>query len=276
MPRDSTRQTLLVATVLCVVCSVLVSGAAVGLRGFQEQNKRLDQQKNILIAAGLFNEKENTNHDVPALFDSIDTVLIDLETGEVVDASVVDPKAYNQRSAAKDPELSQSIAPEDDLAGIKQREKYAFVYQVKMDGKLEQIVLPINGKGLWSTLYGFLALDANTTTVRGITFYEHAETPGLGGEVENPQWKALWPGKKIFGDALEEGAWEIKIEVVKGAASTDQEKARHQVDGLSGATITSRGVSNLVRYWLGHDAFGPYLDKLRHRAEERTEGGSGA
>ena len=173
MPRDSISQTLLVATVLCVVCSVLVSGAAVGLRGFQEENKRLDQQKNVLIAAGIFDEKTNSNNDVQSLFESIERVLIDLETGEPVDPSVVDPDTYDQRTASKDPMLSQPIASEDDLAGIKQREKYAFVYLVKENGNLDQIVLPIYGKGLWSTLYGFLALDTDTTTVRGITFYEH-------------------------------------------------------------------------------------------------------
>jgi len=272
MPRDSISRTLLVATVLCVVCSVLVSGAAVGLRGFQEENKRLDQQKNVLLAAGIFDEKVNSNADVQALFESIERVLIDLETGEPVDPSVVDPETYDQRVASKDPTLSQPIAAEDDLAGIKQREKYAFVYLVKKDGKLEQLVLPINGKGLWSTLYGFIALDVDTTTVRGITFYEHAETPGLGGEVDNPQWKALWPGKKVFGDVLDHGEWEIEIEVVKGAASTEPKKATHQIDGLSGATITSRGVSNLVRYWLGPDAFGPYLENRRKSMGGESDG----
>ena len=81
-------------------------------------------------------------------------------------------------------------------------------------GDLEMVMVPIEGNGLWSTLYGFLALDADTRTVVGITFYEHKETPGLGGEVDNPRWKALWPGRKAF---LDEG-YAPKIEVIKGAA----------------------------------------------------------
>lgn len=264
MARDSMGHTLLVATILCVVCSVFVSGAAVGLRGYQEANKVLDRQKNVLIAAELFDEEKNTLKDIPTLFESIELVLIDLNTGRPVENAEIDPDTYDQRAAAKDPALRQAIAPENDVAGIHHREKYVFVYQVKKGGQVEQIVLPIYGKGLWSTLYGFIAMDADTTTIRGITFYEHAETPGLGGEVDNKQWKALWRGKKAF-----DNAWELKIEVVKGPASREGDKALYQIDGLSGATITSRGVSNLVRYWLGPDAFGPYLEKLRE------SGGSG-
>ncbi len=266
MPRDSISHTLLVATVLCVVCSVLVSGSAVGLRDRQEANKLLDQQKNVLIAAGLFHEdssqgEKNTNADIPRLFESVERELIDLNTGEILDSAEVDPNLYNPRTAAKDPKQSVSIPADEDLAGIHRREKYAFVFVINKGDQIDQVVLPIYGKGLWSTLYGFLALDSDTTTVRGITFYEHAETPGLGGEIENPHWKALWNGKKAFAEP-----GEVAIEVVKGAVPENSSKANHQIDGLSGATITSRGVSNLVRFWLGPEGFGPYLRKLRKGA----------
>jgi Na+-transporting NADH:ubiquinone oxidoreductase subunit C len=137
---------------------------------------------------------------------------------------------------------------------------------IKKGEHTDQVVLPIYGKGLWSTLYGFLALDANANTVRGITFYEHAETPGLGGEVENPGWKAQWNGKNVFDDQ-----GEVALEVIKGAVPGNSPQADHQIDGLSGATITGRGVSNLVRYWLGADGFGPYLDKLRAKHSSQTE-----
>jgi Na+-transporting NADH:ubiquinone oxidoreductase subunit C len=262
-PRNSSLHTLWVATVLCVVCSVLVSGAAVGLRDIQEANKQLDQQKNVLIAAGLFHlqgddETKNTNADIPQLFESVEKMLINLETGAAVDSATIDPTTYNPRTAAKAPELSLSIPVEKDLAGIQRREKYTFVFVIRKNEKIDQVVLPIYGKGLWSTLYGYLALDADTTTVRGITFYEHAETPGLGGEVDNISWKALWKNKKLFDDQ-----GEVALEVVKGMVPSDSPQVIHQIDGLSGATITSRGVSNLVRYWLGPDGFGPYLEKLR-------------
>ena len=93
-----------------------------------------------------------------------------------------------------------------------------------------------------------------------MTFYEHKETPGLGGEVDNPRWKALWDGRKAF-----DAAGVPEIQVVKGLAGSVDD-APHDVDGLAGATMTSRGVTNLLRFWLGEAGFQSYLDRLR---EER-------
>jgi len=131
------------------------------------------------------------------------------------------------------------------------------VYEVREDGRLDMVVLPVEGKGLWSTLYGFLALDADTTTIRGLAFYQHGETPGLGGEVENPKWTALWVGRKAYDER-----WRPAIEVVKGQAGAPAEDP-HRVDGLSGATITSNGVSRLIERWLGDEGYGPYLAEVR-------------
>ncbi len=265
MKRDSTVQTLVVATMLCVVCSVIVAGAAVGLLPLQEANKRLDKKKNVLIAADVISEGQVVSQqEIDKKFtENIRPVLIDLKTGKRVDASIVNPDTYDQRAAAADPKQSEPIAPTADLAGIKRREKYAFVYEVvASDGKLQQLVLPINGKGLWSTLYGFLALDADGSTVRGITFYEHGETAGLGAEVDNPKWKAIWPGKQVFDET-----GKIRLEVIKGSVPPSSPNVQYEVDGISGATITSKGVSNLIHYWLGPDAFGPFLDLLQQRKD---------
>jgi Na+-transporting NADH:ubiquinone oxidoreductase subunit C len=269
MARDSFGNTLLVATVLCVVCSVLVAGSAVGLRSRQVANQQQDEKKNVLIAAGLFDVEENTLDEVNAIFDaSIDQVLIDLETGELADSEIVDPETYDQREAARKPELSLKIEPTSKLGGIKRREKYSFVYQVKNEaGNVEKVVLPVYGKGLWSTLYGFIAVGADANTVEGITFYEHKETPGLGGEVDNPDWKALWLGKKLF-----DSEGEVALQVIKGPVNPEGAETVHQVDGLSGATITCKGVTQLVSYWMGADGFGPFLDKLRQSAEGGSDG----
>lgn len=262
MGRDSVPHTLVVAALLCVVCSVFVAGAAVGLRPRQQANKQLDQKKNVLIAAGILNEGEALSETrIDHLFEEqISKVLIDLKTGRPADPEIVNPVTYDQRVASSDPAWSTLIEPDQDLAGIKRREKYAFVYKV-LDryGNVDRIVLPINGKGLWSTLYGFLAIDADGTTVRGITFYEHAETAGLGAEVDNPKWKAIWPGKQVFDES-----GEVRLGVIKGVVSPDSPMVEYEVDGISGATITSKGVTNLIRYWLGPDAFGPYLENIRH------------
>jgi Na+-transporting NADH:ubiquinone oxidoreductase subunit C len=256
MQRDSIANTFTVATGLCIVCSVLVSTAAVVLRPAQEQNKRNEQKRNILQAAGLF----RPDQDLAQLFKQVEVQVVDLDTGELVDPSVVDPAAFNQRAASRDPSTSEALAPGVDSAAIGRREKYSLIYLIRRDGHLSQIVLPVYGKGLWSTLYGFLALDADLDRIEGLTFYEHGETPGLGGEVDNPAWKQQWVGKRAFDD---EG--NVRIAVVRGQVDEDHPEAIHRVDGLAGATITSRGVSNLVRFWLGDDGFGRVLERLRER-----------
>ena len=192
MRRDSIANTLIVATVLCVVCSVLVSGAAVGLRSVQQANKTLDRNKNVLLAAGLVESKDVEPDRVEQIFDErIERLLIDLETGQPIDAPPegVDLESFDPRTAAKNPDLSVTIDPADDVAGIKRREKYTYVYRVQDEsGQFSQLVLPIYGKGLWSTIYGFLALRSDLDTVAGLTLSEHAETPGVGGEVANETW----------------------------------------------------------------------------------------
>ena len=262
MQRDSFSRTILVATVLCVVCSVIVSSASVLLRPLQEANKKLDQQRNVLIAAGV-DVESMTVLDMEQFFadeSKVRRILIDLSTGTPVDeeATGMDAAVYDPKKAAKAPDLSQPVMTEGPTPGVSRREKYTFVYQVMQEGQLDLHVLPIYGKGLWSTLYGFLALDSDTRTVRGITFYEHKETPGLGGEVDNRAWKALWPGKQVFDDQ-----WNVDFRIIKGQVNPSAAHASHEVDGLSGATITSRGVSNSVQYWLGADGFGKYLENQR-------------
>ena len=251
MARESVSKTFVVAIVLAAACSLLVSGAAIGLRSMQEANKVRDRKKNILIVAGLYDAKAA----VEKSFQQIEPRVVDLATGEYAAEDQFDPETFDQRAAAKDPNLSVTIPSEKDLAGIGRREKYSLVYLVKKDDKLDQVILPVDGKGLWSTLYGFLALDGDLNTVKGITFYEHAETPGLGGEIDNPTWKAKWAGKKVYDD---KGG--VQLVVIKGVAD---ESSPHQVDGLSGATLTANGVTNLVQYWLGDDGFKKLLERLK-------------
>jgi Na+-transporting NADH:ubiquinone oxidoreductase subunit C len=255
MQKDSILKTLVVAAVLCVVCSVLVSGAAVSLKERQDINKALDVKKNLLQASGLLAPGSASKEDIEAAYKSIEASVINLETGEVVED--MDPANFDQVKASKDPEMSKLIDSNEDVAGIKRRSKFAPAYKYIEDGKMKMLILPVNGKGLWSTLYGFLALDTDFQTVKGIGFYQHAETPGLGGEVDNPGWKAKWAGKKIY----KEG--EVELKVVKGQTSPDRADYDYEIDGLSGATITSNGVTGLVQYWMGEDGFGTYLEKLK-------------
>ncbi len=253
--RHNATYTILFAGAVCVICAILVSSAAVSLSDRQGQNSKLDKQENVLFAAGLARPDEKLKAaEVEKRFAAIKPVVVDLETGEEV--STVDPATYDQQKAKNDPAMSREAPPNE--SAIKRLPKYAVVYQVLDDaGQVKMVVLPIEGYGLWSTLYGFLALEADTTTVRGITYYKHGETPGLGGEVDNGAWKALWIGRKVFDDQ-----WQPAIQLIKGRAGSAAEDPHH-VDGLTGATLTSRGVTNMMHFWLGPDGFGPYLEKFR-------------
>ena len=267
--RDSIGQTLLVATVLCVVCSLVVSVAAVGLKDKQEENKLLDRQRNILDAAGLsFGEfgksaTKLSRDQIDKLYSRVSEKLVNLQTGEFV--TDMDPAKYVPREAAE--RIADSIPitdPEFD-PGVARREKIAKVYMVTKPGSegFQQVVLPVYGKGLWSTLYGYLALRSDLKTIQGLTFYEHGETPGLGGEVDNPAWKAQWEGQQLYNDKGQPAAF-----VYKGTAPDSNPYA---VDGLSGATITSRGVTNLIRYWASDDGYGKFLTQLK-KHESQTAG----
>ncbi len=249
---DSISKTLIVAFSLCIVCAVFVSSAAVLLKPAQEINKTLDRKRNILAAAGMLEEGKSVEEQ----FAKVTTRVVDLRTGKFTDD--VDPAKYDQRKAAKDPSESTALTAEQDQAKISRRENYALVYVVEDGaGKLDKIILPIHGYGLWSTLYGFIALEDDANTVAGLGFYEHGETPGLGGEVDNPRWKGMWPGKKVYRDD------DVAIKLVKGSVDPNSPQAEWQVDGLAGATLTSTGVTHLVQFWLGENGFEPFLENLK-------------
>mgnify|MGYP003331172096 CR=1 FL=1 len=253
--KDTVKQTIFIALILSLVCSVIVSFAAVMLKPIQEKNKSLDRKTNILKAAGLFQSAEN----VEKIFsEKVKMKLVNLKTGQYVEG--VEPEDYDQYKMARDAEEGLALEADVDIAGIKNIAKKALVYEVLQNGKISLVVLPIHGKGLWSTLYGFMAVQADSNTIQGLGFYEHGETPGLGGEVDNPRWKAQWKGKK-----LHDKKGVLKIEVIKGVVDTKRAGAIHQVDGLSGATITARGVSHLVRFWLGEQGFAKYLQLLKRK-----------
>lgn len=257
--KDSVSGTLLVALVVCLVCAIIVAVAAVMLRPVQQANQLADKRSNILQAAGLY----QPGMDVEATFERIERRFVDLESGEFVEM----PDDYDQRKAARDPQLGERLPAKQDIASIRYQADVAEVYLSRDEsGAVEVIILPVHGYGLWSTLYGFLALESDANTVAGLGFYEHAETPGLGGEVDNPRWKAIWPGKEIYD---EDG--DLAIEVIKGTVDNSSDKAEHQVDGLAGATLTTRGVDNLVRFWLGENGFGPFLDRLRNGAIDLSQ-----
>ena len=254
--KESTVRTLTVALLVCLVCSVFVAGAAIALKPTQMENRLLDKQRSILAIAGL-GEPGMSSAKVKEIFDSTITAkLVDLRTGKFSDA--FDPLTFDPLKAAKDPKLSTVLKGSEDVAGIKRQEHYSTVYMVEKDGQVQTLILPVRGYGLWSTLYGFIAVKGDLNTVVGMGFYQHGETPGLGGEVDNPKWKGQWPGKTLFD---ENG--KLAVKVVKGGVDPQSPQAVHQVDALAGATLTSNGVSHLLQFWLGQNGFGPFIANLR-------------
>lgn len=252
MSKDTVGKTFIVAAVLCVVCAVVVSTAAVSLRPQQEINKELDLKSNILASAGLLQQGVSIDEQ----FEAVTVKIVDMSTGKFTDA--VDANSYNQRKASKDSALSVALSGDEDIAKIKRRANYATVYLIESDSGIDKVILPVKGYGLWSTMYGFIALESDLSTVAGIGFYEHAETPGLGGEIDNPKWKASWQGKSAYSS---DG--KLALSVIKGRVDTEREGANYQIDGLAGATLTTRGVDNLIRYWLGESGFAGFINHLK-------------
>lgn len=257
---NSTRYTIVFAAIVCVVCAALVSVTAVSLQPRQAANARLYMEKNVLVAAGLVQHGQDVpRREVEEFFRrDIKARLVLFETGELVEEGKIDARGYDQRAARNDLKTSR-VAPANN-AGVRRLPEYGVVYFVLKDGKVDQVVIPLEGLGMWGTVYGFMSLAPDGSTVRGLTYYEHRETPGLGGEISNPAWLALWKGRKGY-DELGKPA----IAVIKGQARPPEQDPLH-VDGLSGATVTSNAITRLTQFWLGSGGYGPFLRKLREGA----------
>ena len=240
---------LIIPLVACIVCAIIVSVTAVTVRPEQNLNVENEKKIKILAAAGIQTDR------VDEEFSKIKTVFVDFETDKLV---IIDP-AYDHIKAASNPDLSTVIPKADDIAVLKRRENIGTIYVwVDEQNDIEKLVLPIRGYGLWGTLYGYLSLDSDLNTVRGIEYYDHKETPGLGGEVDNPNWKSDWYGKRVYND---DGS--VALYVTKGASSTD-----YEIDGISGATLTTNGVSNMIKYWLGDNGYGPIIKNLNEEIQK--------
>ncbi|WP_448211447.1 Na(+)-translocating NADH-quinone reductase subunit C [Colwellia sp. MEBiC06753] len=237
--------------IVCLVCAALVSLAASGLKDKQIANKKLDQQTKILEASSLLTPKMNSKEIVATYEKYVEAKMIDVNSGEFIEGN---PDLFDERRNARD--VTKSEKPANDIAGINRRSNEMVVYLVRNDaGQIETVVLPIVGSGLWDLMFGYVGLEADLNTVKNVIYSDHKETPGLGAEVMNPKWKALWPGKKIYNDA-----GEAKIQLVKGGAKAGDV---HGVDALSGATLTSNGVTHTLQFWFGEEGYAPFIAKFR-------------
>jgi Na+-transporting NADH:ubiquinone oxidoreductase subunit C len=261
--KEGMKNVLFVAISVCLVCSIVVSTAAVMLQPQQRLNQIYDERQNILRAAGMLPEGRNVDErgrTVDELFDLFEVRAVDLGTGTFTDE--VDPYTYEPIRAARERATSTNLTAEQDIATLGRREDISVVYIRRDDaGDIDRVVLPIRGYGLWGTLFGYLALDGDLETIAGLGFYSHRETPGLGGEVDNPVWKQQWPGVTLY-DAQRAPA----IRLVKTRSPDGADQARYEVDALSGATLTTRGIENMIRFWTGDLGFGPFLENLQQPA----------
>lgn len=258
MPGDSIKKTVGVALGVSLACSLLVSGTVISLESMQEEKVRRTKIKRVLLDLDLLREGES----IEDVLKRAEHILIDLETGlevrEEKYTEILDPGKFDLKAMARDPEQSRQIPDDRDIAGIGRVPKYMVVHLVRENTTVTNYVFHIYGKGFYSTLYGVLSLGRDLKAIEGISFYEHAETPGLGGEIESPQWKNKWKGKQAFDDL-----GQSRIEVMQGLVNASNPDAIYQVDGISGATYTTRGVDQLVKFWLGDDGYGPFLKRRR-------------
>lgn len=255
--KDSIGRTILVALAVSLSCSILVATAAVLLKPQQLKNRLLNRQEIILEVSGLMDPDQT----IEELFDQIETRIIEIETGDYRDDLAAKP--FDSRQSARDPETSVSIPSDIDSAKLRRRSRYAQVYLLREKNEVARIILPIQGYGLWSTMYGYIALERDANTVYALRFYEHAETPGLGDQIDAQRWLGLWPGKRIY-----DSNGNPALEVIKGSVLATHTAADFQVDGLSGATLTGNGVTNMLHYWFGDQAYGPYLQRLRSEGKQ--------
>ncbi len=263
MNTDKPANALIVVVVVAFVCSVLVSVSTVGLRPIQARNELIERSRNIVALSGLVETGQPlSGEEVLAALEQMDVRVLNIETGEFDDS--IDPAAYQPRAAAADTELGVGIPPELDVAQLGRRSRFEIVYLAYDDDEIRRVILPIVGQGMWSTMYGFLALENDYSTIADATFYEQAETAGIGDQITNPEWLAIWRGRRLF---AADGSYRFRI--ASGPVDPGSAAATHQVDGISGATVTASAVSRTVEYWFGPHGYGPFIENLRKETPPR-------
>ena len=255
---ESITKTIGVAFCVCLICSLVVSFSAVSLRDLQNENKLNDKRIKILQAADIYNPDE----DIKEQFLKLETKFVNFETGKLMDTYMdFSLEEYDPILATRDSNLSSKVPTSEDIAVIKNRENIGKIFILRNDDySINKLILPIRGYGLWGTLYGYISIENDFNTIAGIEFYDHKETPGLGAEVDNPKWKNLWPGKEIYQNG------EVSLSVIKGKVDNNDKGAQYEIDGLSGATITSRGVTNMIAYWFGESGYSKLFKELNYES----------
>lgn len=257
MARDTPLRALLTVLVTAVICSAFVSGSVVLLRPVQLNNQLLKSSGNIMQLSGLLPSGRSVEgEELLGLFKSLDARVVNIDSAEF--DPTVDPYTFDARKAASDPGKSVAIPPAEDRARLGRRSRFEVAYLVWRDGRLNRLILPVHGAGMWSMLYGYVALEADLNTLAGVIFYEQHETPGLGDQITRGYWENQWSGKRLCDET-----GELLFHVAEGPVVAGSAAADYQVDALTGATVTANSVTALMRYWFGPEGYGPLLKRLR-------------
>ena len=264
MNNDSPQKALLVIFLVALVCSILVSVAAISLRPLQLRNQLAERSRNIVALSGLTEPGQQLSFDeVLAAVEQLDARVVDIDSGEFDDSK--DPTEFDPRAAVNDPNLGVAIPGDGDIANLGRRSRYEVVYLVWEREELSRVILPIVGQGMWSTLYGYIALEADLNTIAAVSFYEQGETAGLGDQITRPDWQAKWAGRELFGS---DGS--VRFRVAAGPVDAGSSAARNQVDALTGASVTGGSVTRLIAYWFGPHGYATFLDNLRNQPPVRV------
>ena len=257
MNNESPIKALIVVIATALVCSILVTVAAVTLQPIQRAYQDLERNRYLVGISGLTDGVEElSDRDIVSRFQALEARIVDLDRGDYDQR--YNPATFDTWQADDDAQLSIAIPAAADLAKLSRRSRLVTVYLVKDNGDLKRMILPIYGQGMWSTLYGFIALEADLNTIADITFYEQAETPGIGDQILRPDWQARWQGRKLYDEA-----GTLRFRIGGGTADPTTLEAVYQVDALTGATVTVDAVANMVRYWFGPHGFAPFLESIR-------------
>ena len=263
MNTDKPGSALFIVIIVALVCSVLVSASAIGLRPIQERNALIERSRNIVALSGLVDPGVSlSGEEILAAVEQMDVRVLNIETGDFEES--IDPGEFDPRAAVLDPELGVAIPAAQDLAQLGRRSRYEIVYIAWEDDEVKRVILPIVGQGMWSTLYGYIALENDFNTIAAATFYEQAETAGLGDKITDPDWLAIWQGRALFGN---DGRFRFRI--AAGPVEPGSAAAAHEVDGISGASVTAGSVSRLVEYWFGPNGYAPFIENVRNETPQR-------
>ena len=263
MSKDSPRRAILVVLLTAFVCSGLVSAAVVVLRPIQLNNQLLDRSRNIMKLTGWLPAGQVIeDDDMLELYKGLDLRIINIDAANY--EGDIDPHTFNKRQAQNDPDRSVAIPSDQDQARLGRRSRFAPVYMVWNEDRLDRVILPVRGSGMWSMLYGYIALEPDLNTIAGMTFYEQNETPGLGDQITHAHWLDQWRGRQVY-----DYEGNTRFRISEGTVQPGSAVAKYEVDALTGATVTANAVTSMMHYWFGPHGYQSFLQGAREQPPEK-------